>query len=109
MSEIVRSIKQSAARKIITRIKHYRPELLVRLDTGHTRGRFRFWQDGGGFDRNYWTASRILEQIDYIHMNPVRRGLVKAPIDWKWSSARFWSLGTESPILINGQFIPAEL
>jgi hypothetical protein len=24
--------------------------------------------------------------IEYIHMNPVHRGLVKRAIDWKWSS-----------------------
>ena len=26
--------------------------------------------------------------IDYIHGNPVRRGLVQRPEDWDWSSAR---------------------
>ena len=29
--------------------------------------------------------------IDYIHLNPVRRGLVELPEDWEWSSARFYS------------------
>jgi hypothetical protein len=28
------------------------------------------------------------EKIEYIHLNPVRRGLVKKPEDWKWSSMR---------------------
>jgi hypothetical protein len=26
------------------------------------------------------------ETVEYIHWNPVRRGLVKGPEDWKWSS-----------------------
>ena len=26
------------------------------------------------------------ETVEYIHMNPVRRGLVKRPEQWKWSS-----------------------
>jgi hypothetical protein len=26
------------------------------------------------------------ETIEYIHLNPVKRGLVKRPEDWKWSS-----------------------
>lgn len=30
--------------------------------------------------RDYW------ETVDYIHMNPVRRGLVEKPADWVWSS-----------------------
>jgi hypothetical protein len=24
--------------------------------------------------------------VEYIHLNPVRRGLVKSAQDWKWSS-----------------------
>jgi putative transposase len=29
--------------------------------------------------------------IDYVHQNPVRRGLVKRAEDWKWSSAAFYA------------------
>jgi hypothetical protein len=28
--------------------------------------------------------------IDYIHQNPVRRGLVKRAVDWTWSSASWY-------------------
>jgi putative transposase len=28
--------------------------------------------------------------IDYIHLNPVRRGLVERASDWKWSSAAWF-------------------
>jgi putative transposase len=52
---------------------------------------FRFWQPGGGFDRNLWNKRAINEAIAYIHNNPVRRGLVETPTDWLWSSARFWA------------------
>ena len=30
--------------------------------------------------------------IEYIHMNPMRRGLVKRAVDWKWSSASWYLL-----------------
>ena len=49
---------------------------------------FRFWQAGGGFDRNHCNAKAIHYSINYIEANPVRAGLVKNPEDWKWSSAR---------------------
>jgi hypothetical protein len=29
--------------------------------------------------------------IEYIHNNPVRRGLAGQPTDWPWSSARFYA------------------
>ena len=31
--------------------------------------------------------------IDYIHMNPVRRKLANEPVEWRWSSCRFYSAG----------------
>ncbi len=38
---------------------------------------FRFWLLGGGYDQNLWNERPIEEVIDYIHANPVRRGLVQ--------------------------------
>ncbi|MCC6491444.1 MAG: transposase [Pirellulales bacterium] len=58
---------------------------------------FRFWQEGPGYDRNLRTATAILKSIDYIHENPVRRGLCSRSADWKWSSAR-WFDGPASEI-----------
>jgi putative transposase len=62
---------------------------------------FRFWQEGPGYDRNLNSESAVLASIDYIHANPVRRGLVEQARQWKWSSARWF----ES----NGQEIDADL
>ena len=30
----------------------------------------------------------LSERFDYTHFNPVRRGLVMKPEDWRWSSYR---------------------
>jgi hypothetical protein len=46
-----------------------------------------FWQSGGGYDRNIEQGSSLLKMIDYIHMNPVRKGFVPTAEEWKWSSA----------------------
>lgn len=55
---------------------------------------FRFWQAGGGFDRNLWNAKAIHYSMTYIEGNPVRGGYVEKPEDWPWSSARARMLGT---------------
>jgi putative transposase len=52
---------------------------------------FRFWLPGGGFDRNITTRMSLPQIIEYMHNNPVRRGLVSSPLEWEWSSARFWT------------------
>ena len=46
---------------------------------------YRFWQAGPGHDRNLYEPESIHEAIEYIHLNPVRRGLVTRPEDWIWS------------------------
>ena len=51
---------------------------------------FRFWQPGGGYDHNVCKERTVYEVIEYIHQNPVRRGLVADAHEWQWSSARFW-------------------
>jgi putative transposase len=53
--------------------------------------RRRFWQPGGGYDRNITSTEALRAMIDYIHANPVRRGLVARPEDWEWSSARWYA------------------
>lgn len=42
------------------------------------------------------TDSYLLELIRYIHLNPVRAGMVERPEDYKWSSFRAY-IGEESP------------
>jgi putative transposase len=53
--------------------------------------RHRFWQPGGGYDRNITSSETLLAMIEYIHANPVRRGLVARMEDWEWSSARWYA------------------
>jgi len=57
---------------------------------------FRFWLAGGGHDRNLVRREQLWPVIDYLHANPVRRGMVARPTDWPWSSARYWLLGDRS-------------
>ena len=35
----------------------------------------KVWQEGPGFDRNLLTVKAVQAALDYIHTNPVKRGL----------------------------------
>jgi len=35
------------------------------------------------------------QKLDYIHGNPVRKGLVRYPEDWRFSSARYYATGND--------------
>jgi len=39
---------------------------------------------------NIWSRKKVAEKLDYMHMNPVRAGLVERAVDWRWSSARWY-------------------
>jgi hypothetical protein len=50
---------------------------------------FRVWQRRF-YDPNIWTDRQKLEKLNDLHNNPVKRGLVKEPGGWPWSSWRFY-------------------
>ena len=60
----------------------------------------RFWQ-ARFYDFNVWTERKRVEKLRYIHRNPVKRGLVKSPEQWHWSSFRWYCCGEVGPVRIN--------
>jgi len=101
VSAILKSIKQSVSRKVIARLRRESPSLLASLASGRGDSPYCFWQDGGGYDRNIRSGATLRHAIDYIHRNPVRRGLVGRPGDWLWSSFGDWELARAGPIPID--------
>ena len=101
MSDILLSIKQSVARRAVSYLKRYNPAGLSLLATRQKHTPYRFWQDGGGYDRNIRESRTLQRVVRYIHENPVRRGLAGLCQEWEWSSFRQWEdLGT-GPIPID--------
>ena len=43
------------------------------------------------FDRALRTVKEYNDKVEYIHLNPVKAGLVQRPEDWPWSSVREYS------------------
>jgi len=60
----------------------------------------RFWQ-ARFYDFNVWTEKKRIEKLRYIHRNPVTRGLVASPEQWRWSSFRWYLYGEAGPVRIN--------
>ena len=50
-----------------------------------------FWQKRY-YDRNVQDEREFAIKLRYLHRNPVKRGLVKEPGDWRWSSYRHYAL-----------------
>ena len=62
-----------------------------------------FWQ-ARYYDFNVWREQKLTGKLDYMHQNPVQRGLVARPEDWKWSSALHYSTGKECAVEIESHW-----
>ena len=69
----------------------------------HARDLPRFWQVRY-YDFPDWSAAKRIEKLRYIHRNPVKRGLVERPEDWKWSSFVHYATGMEGIVEIESQW-----
>ena len=59
-----------------------------------------FWQ-ARFYDFNVWSTRKRVEKLRYMHRNPVKRGLVRLPEEWRWSSYRFYFLDEAGPVRVN--------
>ena len=59
--------------------------LLPKRRDGDSCAEQHFWQRRF-HDFNVWSGKKITEKLNYMHLNPVKRGLVVHPNDWPWSS-----------------------
>jgi len=62
-----------------------------------------FWQERY-YDFHVWSEQKQVEKLRYLHRNPVMRGLVASPEDWRWSSFRHYLTGEESVVEIESHW-----
>jgi REP element-mobilizing transposase RayT len=94
LSDLIRDFKKFIAKSILDKIKNS-PEsrkewMLERFKLAaqsHQRNKeFQFWQYGNHAEEIY-TNKFMWSKLDYIHLNPVRAGLVAKASDYIYSSA----------------------
>jgi putative transposase len=62
-----------------------------------------FWQRRY-YDFNVWSDEKRIEKLRYLHRNPVARGLVERPENWKWSSFRHYVCGEAGAVEIESEW-----
>ena len=92
---ILNMLKGTMSRRVLARWRLEESPTLKSVRTAS--GVERFWQHGGGYDRNPDEWDGLMSIVRYIHRNPVARGLVAKPTDWPWSSVHGY-LKQPSPI-----------
>ena len=69
-------------------------------------GRDHFWQ-ARYYDFNVFTPDKFSEKLQYIHRNPVTRGLVARPEDYPWSSFNHYRTGNPGTVQIESEWLAA--
>ena len=55
------------------------------------------------YDSNVFSAGKRKEKVEYMHRNPVARGLVTDAGDWPWSSYRHYQTGERGVVEIESE------
>ncbi|HNQ24833.1 MAG TPA: transposase [Phycisphaerae bacterium] len=110
ISAILASLKLRVSRRAERYVRECAPRFLDQMTDVQPNGQrcVRFWQRGGGYDRNLSSLRYVWEMIDYIHGNPLRRGLCAHPADWLWSSARYYEDRAAGPLRLDLDSLPPD-
>lgn len=98
-SIVMQAIKKGFARRLLARLrKAENPQQLSLWSGAMERG--RIWQPRF-YDFVVFSDKKRVEKLRYMHRNPVKRGLVLEPEQWRWSSYRQYAYGEAGPVAVN--------
>lgn len=110
LSDVLRDFKRFTSRAISRQASLSKDMDLIKKFTSNREkhraqdvSQFQVWQDGFQPEAIF-TEDFARQKIGYIHMNPVKGGLVSRPEDWPYSSARAYLFGdvTSPPVQLLG-------
>ena len=96
-STVLQVLKQRTAHALLAKKKRGDPRQQILFPENP---RLPFWQ-ARFYDFNVWTTKKRIEKLRYMHRNPVKRGLVSSPEEWRWSSYRFYLLDEPGLVRVN--------
>ncbi|MBC2715880.1 MAG: transposase [Desulfobacteraceae bacterium] len=92
MSGEMKKAKSYTARSIVDYLKANGPQFLLDqmefYKKKHKQNQtYQVWQEGF-YPKLITDATMLIQKIEYIHYNPVKRGYIDKPEHWRYSSAR---------------------
>ncbi len=91
LSKVIKNFKSFTAKKLIERLYKDNRDWILQLMSEHKpdykqESSFQFWEEGN-HPKQIQELKMLNQKIEYIHYNPVKRGLVVNEKDWIYSSA----------------------
>ena len=91
-SKILRFVNGITSRRVIDHLKergHNSSLLKLRHEIKAREYRYSLWDHHNNMF-SITSEDMFMQKVNYIHLNPVRAGLVKHPDEYHFSSARLW-------------------
>jgi putative transposase len=98
LARTIADLKKFTAREILVQLKRERRDWLLNqlryfCATYKRASEHQVWQEGV-HPQSIISDEMMLQKLEYLHNNPVKRGLVASPEHWRYSSAHAWLQGT---------------
>jgi putative transposase len=78
--QIVDGLQKRGLQTLLTELKYFKGR-------SKTDQQYQFWQEGS-HPQQIGSDEMMIQKLEYIHNNPVRRGYGDDPVHWRYSSAR---------------------
>jgi REP element-mobilizing transposase RayT len=91
-ADVLRYVKGITGRRVIDYLKEKKYEsslTKLRHQEWKRKHDYSLWQQVKNVF-SIFSEGVFVQKVNYIHLNPVRAGLVEGTIDYRWSSARIW-------------------
>jgi REP element-mobilizing transposase RayT len=92
-AKVLRYLKGITAKRILDYLKehNYQSSLeKLRHQSWKRNHEYSVWQQEKNV-LSVFSEAIFMQKVNYIHLNPVRAGLVERAVDYRWSSARIWN------------------
>ena len=92
-ANVLRYLKGITAKRILDYLKEnkYQSSLeKLRHQSWKRKHEYSLWQQEKNV-LSVFSEAVFMQKVNYIHLNPVRAGLVERAVDYRWSSARIWN------------------
>ncbi len=97
LPRVMADLKRHTARRLVELLHEEKAEWLLhqlryQRAAHKTESAHQVWQEGF-HPQSIPTDAIMLQKLEYLHNNPVKRGLVASPEHWRYSSAHEWLSG----------------
>ena len=93
---IIKKLQQENKFNILNLLKEYKL-------TFKKNSKYQVWQEGS-HPELVNTEYIFKQKLEYIHNNPIKKGVASEPENWKYSSAGYYFLGESGVIDIDDPF-----